>query len=271
MSHSLNLENMPFCLLDKREQDLLLSNLDISYFQKGEVVIEAGANPGGVFIILKGRVSENEAADENDPHSVESVFVEYTNEDYFGAWSSIRGKAIHNFTAVEETICHVLPTRTLLDLMDSNGLFADYFQQNLAAKTEIVAQHGPEQDMAEFMLAKVSGGVVREPLIILEGTPIEDAVRLMREQKADCMLVRRGTRYGIVTGTDLLDAVVVNRVDLNSDIAEIATYRLLTIDQDDYLFNALVLMTQQHIERIVVTKNGGLEGIIELTDVLSYF
>lgn len=271
MPSSFNMENMPFSLLDERERDLLRQNLDIGYYQKGEKLLEAGTEPEGVFIIFKGLVSESEAADNGESDQQLHVFVHYTNEDYFGAWSAIRGTAIHNFIAEEETICHILPTKILLDLMSSNNLFADYFQQNLSAKSEIVAQHGSDQDMTEFMLAKVSSGVIREPLIILEGTSIDEATRLMREQKADCMMVKRGNRYGIVTGTDLLDAIIINKMPLHKDIAEVASYRLITIDPEDYLFNALIIMTQQRIERVVVMSDGQLEGIIELTDVLSYF
>ena len=155
--------------------------------------------------------------------------------------------------------------------MASNSLFADYFQQNLSAKTEIVQQHGKAQDMAEFMLAKVSDGLVREPLVIQEGTSIREATLLMREHKADCILVKRGNRYGMVTGTDLLDAVIVNEMAMDTDLAEIASYRLITVNTDDYLFNALIIMTQQHIERVVVMKGSEMGGIVELTDVLSYF
>ncbi|MGB0468022.1 MAG: putative nucleotidyltransferase substrate binding domain-containing protein [Pontibacterium sp.] len=269
MPSSFNMGNMPFSLLDENERRVLLQNLDIGYYQKGEVLLAAGDQPEGVFIILKGRVGESEAVEAATDE--QQVFVHYTNEDYFGAWSALRGKAIHNFIAEEETICHLLPTKCLLDLMSSNSLFADYFQQNLSAKSEIVAQHGGDQDMAEFMLAKVSSGVIRDPLIILEGTSIGDATHLMRESKADCLLVKRGNRYGMVTGTDLLDAIVINEQPLSSDITAIATYRLITIDPEDYLFNALIIMTQQHIERVVVMKGEQLEGIIELTDVLSYF
>ena len=125
---------------------------------------------------------KSEAAEEGSD-APEHVFVHYTNEDYFGAWSAIRGTAIHNFIAEEETICHLLPTKTLLDLMSTNGLFADYFQQNLSAKTEIVQQQSKDQDMAEFMLAKVSDGLVRDPLVISEGTSIHEATLKMREEE----------------------------------------------------------------------------------------
>ncbi|MBY4675942.1 putative nucleotidyltransferase substrate binding domain-containing protein [Marinobacterium arenosum] len=269
MPTSFKMENMPFSLLSEPEQNLLRSSLDIGYYQRGEVILAAGDEPEGVYIVLKGRVSESEARDDS-AEQTQHVFVHYTDEDYFGGWSAIRGRAIHNFIAEEETICHILPTRVLLELVSSNSLFADYFQQNLAAKSEIVAQHG-DQDMTEFMLARVSDGLIREPLIVLEGTTIKEATALMQERKADCVLVRKGNRYGMITGTDLLNAAVLCEKPLDSDVAEIASYRLISTTPDDYLFNALIIMTQQQIERVVVMAKGELQGIVELTDVLSYF
>lgn len=268
MPTSFKMDNMPFSLLNEAEQNQLRASLDIGYYQKGEHILSAGDEPEGVYVILKGRVSESEPAEQDE---AEHVFVHYTNEDYFGGWSAIKGKAIHNFVAEEETICHILPTRMLLDLISSNSLFADYFQQNLAAKSEIVAQHGGDQDMAEFMLARVSENTIREPLVVEEDATIFQATALMRERKADCVLVQRGNRYGMITGTDLLNAVVLDNRSSDSPAAEIASYRLITTTSEEYLFNALIIMTKQQIERVVVMDEGELTGIVELTDVLSYF
>ncbi|KAA0876610.1 putative nucleotidyltransferase substrate binding domain-containing protein [Nitrincola tapanii] len=274
MSDSFKMDNLPFSLLDEREQALMNNHLDIAYFQKGETIIEAGKPPEGVFIIFKGRVAESDVTeiDEKGIPQSSNVFVHYEDEDYFGGWSALHGTAIHNFIAVEETICHLLPTKVLLELMSSNHLFADYFQQNLTAKREIVAQHGQSQDMAEFMLARINDGTIREPLIVPEGTNLHEATRLMREMKADCVLAKKKNRYGMVTGTDLLDAVVLKGMSLDADVSDIASYRLITAEPDDYLFNALILMTRQQIERVVVMRGPEeLVGIVELTDVLSHF
>lgn len=274
MSDAFNMDNLPFSLLDAREQELMSDHLEIAHFQKGEAIIEAGKPPLGVFIISRGRVAESDVAapDENGRPILSHVFVHYQKEDYFGGWSALNGVAIHNFIAEEESSCHVIPTRILLELMASNARFADYFQQSLAAKREIVAQHGQSQDMAEFMLARISDGLIREPLIVAEGTSLREATRLMREMKADCLLARKRNRYGMVTGTDLLDAVVLEGMSLDTDVSEIASYRLITADPEDYLFNALIQMTQHQIERVAVMReNNELVGIVELTDVLSHF
>lgn len=268
MPSSFNMENLPFSLLTEEEQVLLRQHLDIGYFQKGEVIMAAGSVPEGVHVVLKGRVGESEAQEDTGQTH---VFVHYENEDYFGAWSAIKGKAIHNFIAEQETICHIIPTKVLLDLISSNSQFADYFQQSLSAKTEIVEQHGASQDMAEFMLARVSDGLIRDPLVVLENTSIKEATALMREKKVDCVLVKKGARYGMITGTDLLNAVVMQELPISTCVSEIANYRLICIGPDDYLFNALIIMTQQHIERVVVMSGTQLVGVVDLTDVLSFF
>ena len=267
-------DNLPFSVLTEAEQALLLRDLQRKEYQPADILITAGQPPQGLFVIFKGRVAECEPSAQSTEQLLQqpTAFMHYETGEYFGSWSVFNGKAIHNFVAVEATVCHLIPTQTLFELIDSNTLFADYFQQNLTAKREIIAQYGPNQDMAEFMLARIADSTVREPLIVEEGTSIEEATRLMREQKADCLLAKKGNRYGMVTGTDLLDAVILQHLPLDTDVSQIASYRLIRIKPDDYLFNALIIMTQQQIERVVVMgDNRKLFGVIELTDVLSQF
>lgn len=276
MSVSFNLQVIPFSLLNEEEQEKLLATAEYMEFEPGGVLIEAGGPPRGVFVIHSGKVAEADhrmaSTTEGELTPAVSVFMYYETEEYFGGWSIYNGKAIHRFYAVEATTAFLIPTSTLFELIDSNPQFAEYFQQSLGAKREIMAQHSPNQDMAEFMLARIIDSTIREPLIVSEGVSIEAATRLMRKEKADCLLAKKGNRYGMVTGTDLLDAVILNKLSLDTAVADIASYRLISIRPDDYLFNALIIMTQQHIERVVVRdEKGKLCGIIELTDVLSYF
>src|SRR5690554_351890 len=271
MTATFNLHNLPFSVLEPHEQETLLSSIRYAEFAAGDILLEVGSAPEGIFVVYSGRVAETEPQD-NGADSSPGVYMYYEKEEYFGSWSLFNGVAIHRFSAIEPTACHIIPTQTLYELIDSNPHFADFFQQNLRAKREIVAQQAPNQDMAEFMLARIQETVIREPLSVPEGSSIEQATRLMRESKADCMLAQKNDRYGMVTGTDLLDAVILQHLPLETDVSEIASYRLISIRPDDYLFNALIIMTQQRIERLVVMgADKQLHGIVELTDVLSYF
>ncbi len=274
MPDTFNVDDLPFGFLTEEEKTLLISHVQRKDYQPLDIVLAAGEISPGVFVIYQGRVAESECRSQPSEQLIQqhAAFMHYQAGEYFGSWSVFNGKAIHNFVAVETTVCHLIPTQILLELIDSNSLFADYFQQSLTAKREIIAQHSANQDMAEFMLARIADSTMRAPLIVEEGTSIEDATRLMRESKADCLLAKKGNRYGMVTGTDLLDAVIIQHLPLNTDVSQIASYRLIRIKPDDYLFNALIIMTQQQIERVVVMgDNRQLFGVIELTDVLSHF
>lgn len=274
MPDTFNIDHLPFSVLTDDEKTLLLEHVQRKAYSTADVLITAGQAAQGLFVVFQGRVAESEAYKQSSEQLLQqpAAFMHYEEGEYFGSWSVFNGQAIHNFVAVEATVCHLIPTQTLLELIDSNSSFADYFQQSLTAKRQIIAQHGPNQDMAEFMLARIADSTVREPLIVEEGTSIEEATRLMREQKADCLLAKKGNRYGMVTGTDLLDAVIIQHLPLDTDVSQIASYRLIRIKPDDYLFNALIIMTQQQIERVVVMgDNRQLFGVIELTDVLSQF
>jgi CBS domain-containing protein len=274
MSVSFNVDQLPFSVLTEAEKALLLSHIQYKEYQPLDALITAGEPAQGVFVLHQGRVAESEPGAQTDEQLMQqqSAFMHYQAGEYFGSWSVFNGKAIHNFIAVENTHCHLIPTETLIELIDSNTLFADYFQQSFTSKRELIAQQTSSSDMADFMLARIVDISIREPLIVEEGTSIEQATGLMREHKADCLLAKKGNRYGMVTGTDLLDAVIIQHLPLTTDVSQIASYRLISIHPDDYLFNALIIMTQQRIERVVVMNSKRkLIGVIELTDVLSHF
>lgn len=74
----------------------------------------------------------------------------------------------------------------------------------------------------------------------------------------------------MVTGTDLLEAAS-SASGIDTPLGDVASWELLTIAADEYLFDALVLMTQHQVERLVVMEHDKLAGILELNDVLGLF
>lgn len=268
-SGAFNADVLPFNLLDEDEYRLLQDNLDIGYYEAKEVIISTGDVPEALYIILKGCVSELDvqSADKRLGHT----FVHYTNNDYFGAWSALRGSSIHDFVADEETICYILPTKVLLDLIYRNPNFGDFFNKSLSLQNELLKQKNDSLNMTEFMLARIDSSCMREASLLPDGTDLEEATQFMSDQQVNCVLVQRGKRYGMVTRSDLLNAIVLEKLPITTDAQVIANYRLITVESGDYLFNALILMTLHQIDRVVVMQSSELHGIIDLADTLSYF
>ncbi|MBE0506446.1 MAG: cyclic nucleotide-binding/CBS domain-containing protein [Marinospirillum sp.] len=274
MSNEFDLSHPPFDLLTEESQHQLLTRLDIGYFGLNEIIIEAGQSSEYVFVVMKGAVAEiDPRLAETDPDG--GVIREYAQEDLFGAISIINGTSRYTFCTLEETIAWLIPKAVFQKLIEDNEAFAAYFQNSLTEKARLLESRRSQQqggsDMSAFMLAKVGASVLKEPVVLDSGTSITQATRTMREQHADCLLVRKGSQFGIVTRTDLLEGVVLKGMTLDADICELASYNLLTVQKDDFLFNALVLMTRHKIQRVVVFDGSKLAGLVELTDVLSFF
>ena len=96
------------------------------------------------------------------------------------------------------------------------------------------------------------------------------AARIMWER--DCGVVpvvdRDGRAVGIVTDRDICMAAYLQGLPLSSiPIAKIMSRDLCTVEAETELSDAERLMQERQIRRLPVVKNGGLVGILSLSDV----
>lgn len=196
----------------------------------------------------------------------------YTAGDLFGAISILNGKSRYRFRAEQESLCYLLPKALFLQLCDDCPAFAEFFRQTLAHKARLLTEQRAEGGvtMAGFMLARVSE-CMRPPLCMSAETTIAEAVSRLHESHADSLLVEGPGGAGMVTKTDLLNALVLKGLEKESPLQAIANFELVTVSPGQYLFEVLVMMTRFKVERVVVMEQANPIGVVELTDVLSYF
>ena len=123
------------------------------------------------------------------------------------------------------------------------------------------------------MIAKVEDSVIHEACIVDENTKLIDAIEKSMTFKTSTIIVKKEDgAYGIITDSLLKVKVLLEGRNLNIPVSEIAIYPLMTICNDDYLFEALTALIKKNIKRIGVTNNEGkMIGILEQIDVLSHF
>jgi CBS domain-containing protein len=244
-----DLSQPPFTFLDEEGRERVRSGVDLAYFDRDEIILDAGQPGEFVFIIHKGEVAE---LDTTLPGARERI-GHYTAGDLFGAISILNGKSRYRFRAEQESLCYLLPKALFLRLCDDYPPFAEFFRQTLSHKARLLTEQRAEGGvtMAGFMLAKVSE-CMREPLIVGVETTIAEAVSTIHEGHADSLLVGSASGHGMVTKTDLLNALVLQDRDKHSPVVETAHFELITVRPDQYLFEALVIMTRFKVERVVV-------------------
>jgi len=254
----------PFQLLSKQEIGKAIGAMNIAYYKKDTTLFSPKSPAEVLYIVIKGEVGEY--------HEDELIKV-YSKGNSFDADALIYGKSDDSFVVLEELICYELKKADFLSLLDSNASFEAYFIQDLANKIQSAKQKEYTTELSGFMMARVQDSYLHEPTIVEKGCSIMEALKEMERKKSSCIIVQNGDgyKYGIVTDSVVRRHVLFNEYDKHASIGPIALHPIITIEAEDYLFNALLLFTKHSIKRIVVTRKGEIVGILEQLDLLSYF
>lgn len=254
----------PFQLLSKAEMAKAIGAMNIAYYKKETLLLSPSKPAEFLYIIIKGEVGEF--------HEEELLKV-YSKSNSFDADALIYSKSENSFKVLEELICYELKKEDFLSLLDSNKTFKAYFIQDLANKIQSAKAKEYTTELSGFMMARVQDSYLHEPTIVEKECSIMEALAQMEAKKSSCIIVRSGEgyEYGIVTDSIVRRHVLFNEYDKHAAIGPIALHPIITIEADDYLFNALLSFTKHSIKRIVVTRDGEIIGILEQLDLLSYF
>ena len=129
-----DIRNPPFDRLSQGELSELLGALDIGYFRPGEVIVRTGRSSEALHVVLKGGVEERDG----------DVLVGVLDPgDSFDSRAVVHGAAGADFVAVEETLCHLIPRRVVLSLVERNPAFAAFFYAEISRKLEAIAKATP--------------------------------------------------------------------------------------------------------------------------------
>ncbi|HKA73203.1 MAG TPA: DUF294 nucleotidyltransferase-like domain-containing protein, partial [Xanthobacteraceae bacterium] len=107
------------------------------------------------------------------------------------------------------------------------------------------------------------------PAVFIDGSAtVAEAGRVMRDRDNNALFIRDGDRIGVVTGMNLSKAVVLNGLGLDTAVREVGHFDIVAIDDDDFVFAALLLMTRHNKRRLAVRAGGAYVGTLEDIDIL---
>ncbi|OCL92266.1 DUF294 nucleotidyltransferase-like domain-containing protein [Aliarcobacter thereius] len=255
----------PFELLSPSQMARCLESMDIAYYPKGTVLISPDNIPKSFFIIIKGSVFEY--------NNENIVVMDYQSEDTFDSNSLIYDKCENSFKVNEELICYEIDKKIFLELIEKNQAFKDFFLKDLVNKLRTLKEKENASQLSSFMIAKVEDTLIREACIVQKDTKLIEAIDKSMKFKTSTIIVEgEDNEYGIITDSLLKVKVLLEGRDLSIPVKDIAIFPLLTIKNDDYLFEALTILVKKNIKRVGVVNNSGeMLGILEQIDILSHF
>ena len=112
----------------------------------------------------------------------------------------------------------------------------------------------------------------RQLITCQEDDRVLDAALLMRDKKISSLIVcnDQGQPVGIMTDRDLRSKVVAENLDAQAvTVAEVMTAPVISVREDDTLFEVLYRMSSHRIHRVgVVDTHNALVGIINESDII---
>jgi CBS domain-containing protein len=254
--------NPPFDRLTHQESEELRAGLDIGYFAPEEVIIAQGHSSDWLHVVIKGSVEVR------DGSTVPTVLGP---KDSFDSRALVHGAAGENFVAAEETLCHLIPRHIVLDLIHRNAAFAAFFYADVSRKLDAFARQRKAEGMDSVLRARVREVRYRAAVYVDGGISIEQAGHCMRDNDINALFVRDGQRIGVVTGMNLSKAVVLLRRPLEAPVREACRFDVISVDLDDFVFEALLLMTKHDKRRLAIRANNDFVGFLEDIDILGLF
>jgi CBS domain-containing protein len=252
----------PFDRLSHQELEELRAALDIGYYPPGEVIVQQGRASDLLHVIIKGVVEER---NQDSLHGILGP------KDSFDARAVVHGAAGEDYVAAEETLCHLIPRDLLLKLIRQNPGFAAFFYADVSRKLDAFAQQHKADGVESVLRARVRDARYGAAVFISGDATVEDAGHRMRDSDINALFVQDGDRIGVITGMNLSKAAVLRRLPLETPIRDVCHFDVISVEEEDFIFEALLLMTRHNKRRLAIKSNGSYVGFLEDIDILGLF
>ncbi|UMZ74624.1 DUF294 nucleotidyltransferase-like domain-containing protein [Natranaerofaba carboxydovora] len=267
----------PFSFLDENTLNTALDKLHIRSYHEGSYVFRQGDQSKGLlFIVLSGKV-EILVKGENGEEIKQG---ERTPYNFFGETAFFTdGRYAGSSKVIEEMNCLVIDEDTFEELADENPQFSQYFQKelgerikNLYEKFLIEGSGGKDLSVDEASLrTSVKQNMISPVIVCKKDDTAKRVAEIMREHDVSSVVVVDDNEIpqGIITEQDLTHRIVANDISpQNVKAKDISSEHLITLDPEEYMYNALILMVKHKIKHIVVTEKEKLAGILTIRDLV---
>lgn len=257
----------PFQELPPEQQLQLAQSINVGYFQAGSEILRFNEPLQALHLIRSGAV---ETFRRNG-----DLYNRLSEGGIFGEQGLLRGgKVRFPATALEDTLIYFIPDKVFQQLFDDNEFFADYVEVGDTERRK--STKAAKQAEADLLSAKISTLLQREPVCLPCSANVWQAAQTMTEHSVSCLLIlydggaETGTLAGIITDRDIRSRLVAPGLKSETSVRDIMSTALVTIDLQQYLFEAMMLMLRHNVHHLPVLKQAKPVGVLALSDIIRY-
>lgn len=260
----------PFNVLPKEAVEHAALNIEISYVRAGTDILAYGEPIHDLYIVRSGSVEVFRRSGE--------LYNRLDDRGLFGQF----GLLMHNrvrfpVTALEDTLLYCLPENVFNEFFEQYQAFSDFMEVEDSGRLHNAVQRSLQANPLNSV--RLSTIILQQTPEIDEQTSAQDAARLMLETMSSSLLVVRpgpedsaGKRHcvGIVTQKDISNRIVAVGEPLQTNVQHIMTRDLVSLDQNAYVYEAVMAMLRNNTRHILVQKGKRPVSIIDMNDIVRY-
>ncbi len=288
----------PFSMMDRDDVEFVATRLELVYFKPGETIIAPQDGAPAVCWIVKQGVVEGQRAGRGETPGPRSI-TQLAPGEIFPVGALAAERPVSSvYTATGDVFCWRLVKADFDELLGRSPVFLDFSKRRLAAMIDLSraaahASYAAQATQWRSMQAPLGSLLRRAPVTATPRTTLREVFERMESEHIGSVVIVRAASpgdpsgpgadsdgpvdpaptqaatevAGIFTRQDVLGRVVLAQRPLDTPIGEVMTSPVVTLDADDSIADAMLLMAQKVIRHIPVIRDGRLAGVVTERDL----
>ncbi|MBV7315525.1 DUF294 nucleotidyltransferase-like domain-containing protein [Shewanella sp. NIFS-20-20] len=250
---------VPFDCLPESSCEQVARRLQISYFSTSQRQVTLKSDCFSLYIVRSG------AFEVNDPQG--ELLDRLGEGDYFGYPSLLSGEVSHNqVNILEDGLVYELDAYTFNELRSLNREFDRFFNKAYAKRLRNQARFKAKD---QSTMSRIGALMSRPALSIELQASVADAAKSMTHARVSSVVVTDNQQLvGIVTDRDLRSRVLAAGLDGRTPVASIMTPSPFTVSPNTLVFEAMSIMSEQHLHHLPVLEHEQVVGMLTSSDII---
>lgn len=260
----------PFDLLPEAALIEVSNSVEISYYRADSMIIEFGDKIDDLFMIRSGVVEIYRRTGE--------LYNRLDQGGLFGQMGLLTSNKVRfPAKALKDTLLYCIPEHIFADFCERYDAFADFVEVEGSIRLQQAVEDNSD-DANSLTTSKVKTLLSGAPVMLPLTTTIQNVAKIMSEENVSAAIINDpnladegGNSFvGIITEHDLCAKVIAEGVDINTQVVEVMSTELISLDHNAYIFEAMLLMLRYNVHHLPILKNKQPIGLIEVSDIIRY-
>ena len=260
----------PFDQLPEEALVEVSKSIEISYYRADSMIIEFGDKIHDLFMIRSGVVEVYRRTGE--------LYNRLDQGGLFGQMGLLTSNKVrYPAKALKDTLLYCIPENIFEAFCERYDVFADFVEVEGSVRLQQAVEENSD-DANSLTTSKVKTLLCGEPVMLETSTTIQNVAKIMSEENVSAALItdpnqtdEGGNSFvGIITERDLCAKVIAQGLDVDTQVVEVMSTELISLDHNAYIFEAMLLMLRYNVHHLPILKNKQPIGVIEVTDIIRY-